>query len=359
MLISIFSFDKIDISNIISSSTVLLLGISIIWFVIRKIRSEMRTESDLQKKQRLIKKVLYPIVSLLIFIWLKINLPDILPDGSVSSNISQFISIAIIGAIAWISISVIHVMKVILMKRFDLTEKDNLRARKFATQFKIIERILIFIIIFVAISAALMTFASIRKLGVSLFASAGVAGIILGLAAQKGIGTILAGFQIAITQPIRIDDVVIVEGEWGWIEEITLTYVVIRIWDKRRLVVPTTYFLDKPFENWTRNSADILGTVYIYADYKVPVDQLRKELKRILGMTNLWDGNVSNIQITDARENTLEMRILVSAADSPTAWDLRVYIREKMIDFLQKNYPDTLPRTRINILKKENENDLT
>ncbi len=343
-------FKRIDQDNIIISLAVLLLGITAILLVIRKIRAELRTEPELQRRHRVIQKVLFPITTLLVLIAIKINLKDLLPVESMLARSSQLLNILVIGAIAWISVNALSILRVILMKRIDLTQKDNLRARKFTTQFRILERILIFVIIFIAIAAALMTFASIRKLGVSLFASAGVAGIILGLAAQKGIGTILAGFQIAITQPIRIDDVVIVEGEWGWIEEITLTYVVVRIWDKRRLIVPTTYFLDKPFENWTRNSADIFGTVYIYTDYHLPVDKLREELKRILAGTKLWDGNVSNVQITDAKEQTLEIRIMVSAADSPSAWDLRVYIREKVIGFLQENYPEYLPRTRVELI---------
>jgi len=180
-----------------------------------------------------------------------------------------------------------------------------------------------------------------------LFASAGVAGIILGLSAQKALGTILAGLQIAITQPIRLDDVVIVENEWGWIEEINLTYVVIRLWDKRRLVVPTTYFLEKPFQNWTRTSADILGSVFIYTDYTMPFEPLRKELTRLLEATPLWDGKVNVLQVTDARENTIEIRALMSAATSPQAWDLRVYVREKLIEFIQREYPQSLPRTRV------------
>ncbi len=341
--------------NIIISATVLLLGITLIWFIIRKIRSEFGAETALQKEHRIIDKVWYPLTGLLITIALKINLNLIFSRQSIIDHSNQFLNILIIAAIAWFSINAINILRVIITRRFDLTQKDNLRARKITTQFRIIERILIFIIVFVAISAALMTFSSIRKLGVSLFASAGVAGIILGLAAQRGIATILAGFQIAITQPIRLDDVVIVEGEWGWIEEITLTYVVVRIWDKRRMVLPTTYFMDKPFENWTRNSADIFGTVFLYTDYLIPVDKLREELDRILKTTELWDGNVSNLQVTDAKEHTLELRIMVSAIDSPTAWDLRVYVREKMIEFLQKNYPQHLPRTRVELYKGDDD----
>ena len=194
-----------------------------------------------------------------------------------------------------------------------------------------------------------MTFDGIRRIGISLFASAGVAGIILGFAAQKVLGSVLAGFQIALTQPIRIDDVVIVEKEWGWIEEITLTYVVVRIWDRRRMILPTTYFIETPFQNWTRVSADILGSIFIYADYRVPVEKLREELENILKNSDLWDGKIQNLQVTNTTENTLELRALMSAADSPTAWDLRVHVREKLVEYLQKNYPDCLPRTRIEI----------
>ncbi|MGW8314170.1 MAG: mechanosensitive ion channel family protein [Bacteroidales bacterium] len=174
-----------------------------------------------------------------------------------------------------------------------------------------------------------------------------MAGIVIGFAAQKLLGNILAGFQIALTQPIRLDDVVIVENEWGWIEEINLTYVVVRIWDKRRLIVPTTYFIEKPFQNWTRVSADILGTVFIYTDYQMPVDLLRTAFMEILKSTDLWDGKVGVMQVTDATDRTMEIRALMSAPNSPTAWDLRVYVREKLIAYLQEHFPDSLPRTRV------------
>ena len=228
-----------------------------------------------------------------------------------------------------------------------MDEKDNLKARKVYTQFRVLERIIIFTVILIATAIALMTFDGIKRIGISLFASAGVAGIIIGFAAQKLLGSILAGFQIALTQPIRIEDVVIVENEWGWIEEITLTYVVVRTWDKRRLIVPTTYFIEKPFQNWTRVSADILGTVFIYTDYQVPIGELRKEFTRILEESNLWDGKVNVMQVTNATEKTVEIRALMSTVDSPTGWDLRVLVREKLISFLQENYPRSLPRMRV------------
>ncbi|MBW6499159.1 MAG: mechanosensitive ion channel family protein [Bacteroidales bacterium] len=244
-------------------------------------------------------------------------------------------------------IAIIRILKNQLLKNYDISLADNLKMRKVHTQYNILEKILIFIIIVIATAVALMLFDGVRNIGISLFASAGVAGIILGLSAQKALGTILAGLQIAITQPIRLDDVVIVENEWGWIEEINLTYVVIRLWDKRRLVVPTTYFLEKPFQNWTRTSADILGSVFIYTDYTMPFEPLRKELTRLLEATPLWDGKVNVLQVTDARENTIEIRALMSAATSPQAWDLRVYVREKLIEFIQHEYPQSLPRTRV------------
>lgn len=258
-------------------------------------------------------------------------------------------NIMLIVGIAWLFIQTASYGKGLMLSRYDIDTADNLEARKVYTQFSIIQRIVNFTIIVVAISLILMSFDSIRKLGLSLLASAGIAGLILGLAAQKLLATVLSGLQIAITQPIRLEDVVIVENEWGWIEEITLTYVVVRIWDKRRLIVPTTYFIEKPFQNWTRNTAEILGTVFIYTDYSVSVDSLRKELTKILSTDTNWDGKVNVVQVTNTNEKSVEIRALVSAKDSPTAWDLRVNVREKLLEYLQKNYPESLPKTRIKV----------
>jgi small-conductance mechanosensitive channel len=268
---------------------------------------------------------------------------------SLASNLKKLGEVLWIVSIAWVVIIMIRVAKNQFLRNYDLSEADNLKSRKLYTQFNILERILIFIIIIIAIAITLMLFDGVRNIGISLFASAGIAGLIIGLSAQKALGTVLAGLQIAITQPIRIDDVVIVENEWGRIEEINLTYVVIRIWDSRRLVVPSTYFLDKPFQNWTRTSADILGTVFIYTDYTMPFEPLRKELTRLLESNPLWDKKVNVLQITDAKQTTVEIRALMSAASSPDAWDLRVYVREKLIEFIQREYPQCLPRTRIEI----------
>jgi small-conductance mechanosensitive channel len=260
--------------------------------------------------------------------------------------------ILILACSSWILIEIVRILKNRLLEKFDITYEDNLKSRKLHTQINLLEKIIVFTIVLITIGLMLISIDSIKEIGIGIFASAGVVGIILGLSAQKIVGTILAGIQIAITQPFRIDDAVVVENEWGWIEEINLTYIVVRIWDKRRLVLPTSYFLEKPFQNWTRTTADILGTVFIYTDYTISVETLRGELSRLLKDCELWDKKVNVIQVTDSKENYMEIRILVSAKNSPTAWDLRVYIREKMIEFIQKNYPESLPKTRINIENK-------
>jgi small-conductance mechanosensitive channel len=196
-----------------------------------------------------------------------------------------------------------------------------------------------------------MTFEKIRQVGVSLLASAGVAGIILGFAAQKSIATILAGFQIALTQPIRIDDVIVAEGEFGWVEEITLTYVSVRLWDKRRLIVPIIYFIDQPFQNWTRVNSEILGTVFIYTDYSISFDKLRSAFLNILKTTDLWNGEVGVMQVTDSKEKTIEIRLLMSAPSAPQAWDLKVFVREQIIKYLQEFHPASLPKHRVELIK--------
>jgi hypothetical protein len=197
-----------------------------------------------------------------------------------------------------------------------------------------------------------MSIPSIRQIGITLFASAGIAGIVAGLAARPALTNLIAGVQLALTQPIRIDDVVIVEGEWGWIEEIRVTFVVVRIWDLRRLVVPLSYFIERPFQNWTRTKADILGTVFLYVDYTVPVQRVREELHRLLQADDLWDGEVWGLQVTNATDRTIELRALMGARNSEDAWNLRCHVREQLIDFLFREYPESLPRLRAELPEK-------
>ena len=278
-----------------------------------------------------------------------------LPPG-ILLLLKQTLSVLLIGAVAWLLIRVINIFEDAILHQFKVNVADNLRARRIHTQIQILKKVVVVVVTILALAAILMTFDKVRQLGASILASAGIAGIIVGLAAQRSIATLLAGIQIALTQPIRIDDVVIVENEWGRIEEIALTYVVIRIWDLRRLIVPITYFIEKPFQNWTRISADLLGTVFLYTDYTVPIQAVREELRRILEGSEKWDRRVCVLQVTDTTERTVQLRALVSAADSSKAWDLRCEVREKLVDFLQKNYPHALPRVRAEIDEHKQEN---
>jgi len=264
--------------------------------------------------------------------------------------------ILFIITLAWILIELSNVLRYYFIEQFNIEKDDNLRERRIFTQINFIRKIVVIVIVFVSIAFILMNMETARRIGAGLLTSAGIAGIILGFAAQKSLANLLAGFQIAFTQPIRIDDVVVVEGEWGKIEEINLTYVVVRIWDQRRLVLPINYFIETPFQNWTRTNAAIWGTVFLYVDHTVPVKTLKAKLKELLDSTPLWDGKVQVLQVTDVRERTVELRCLMSARDSPSAFDLRCFIREEMIAFLQQNYPETLPKTRV-LMEKEAEAD--
>lgn len=340
-------YDDGSWQTVLIASVLILAGSIFIHALVYAILNRMGRKMEKSVYRRARERTKNPSLGLLLTLSIYLIIFIFAPDNHLIDIVKHFLTLLIILFIAWFLVGLVKLGRDAVLLRYDLDQKDNLKARRIYTQFRIMERIIIFALIVVALSVALMTFEQIRRIGVSLFASAGVAGIILGFAAQRMIGNVLAGFQIAMSQPIRIDDVVIVENEWGWIEEINLTYVVVRIWDKRRLIVPTTYFIEKPFQNWTRVSADILGTVFIHTDYTVPVDKLREELTRLLESDPNWDGKVNVLQVTNSTEKTMELRALMSAADSPSAWDLRVRIREKLIEFLQKNYPESLPRSRI------------
>ena len=287
-----------------------------------------------------------PLQWIIIFIIVRLSLKLTAFQTLIPDFLNHVLSLLLIGLVCWLLIKTTYVLEDYVLTRFNINVKDNLRARKIHTQFRVLKRIVIAVVSILALATCLMTFDRVRQLGTTILASAGVIGIVVGMAAQRTIATFIAGLQIAITQPIRVDDVVIVENEWGRIEEITLTYVVVRIWDLRRLVVPITYFIEKPFQNWTRVTADILGTVYLYVDYAVPIETIREELHRILKNSELWDKKVCVLQVTNTSERTVELRALMSAADASTAWSLRCQVREKLIDFIQKNYPEALPKLR-------------
>ncbi|MEJ2725681.1 MAG: mechanosensitive ion channel [Deltaproteobacteria bacterium] len=288
-------------------------------------------------------RILLPLLAIIIAI------PELPLKADLLSWIRHLLGLCLIGCFAWGIIALFSVARDVISAKYRVDVRDNLAAREMATRINMLHRIVVIIVAGFAVSAMLMSFPSLRHLGTSLLASAGVAGIVIGMAARPALSNLIAGIQLAFTQPIRIDDVVIVEGEWGWIEEIRTTYVVVRIWDLRRLVLPLTYFIEKPFQNWTRVTADLLGTVYLYVDYTLPVEEVRQELKRVLDSTDMWDKKVWGLQVTDATDRTMQMRALMSAPDSGTAWTLRCYVREKLITFLQTRYPGSLPKARAEI----------
>ena len=268
------------------------------------------------------------------------------PPEALRGPSEHALGLALIAAIAWLLVALMGVLEDAVAARFRIDVRDNLAARRMLTQTRLLQRVATVVIVVVALSIMLMTFPAIRHLGASLLASAGLAGLVVGMAARTTLSNLIAGVQVALTEPIRIDDVVIVEGEWGKIEEIHGSYVVVRIWDLRRLIVPLTYFIEHPFQNWTRITADLLGTVYLYTDYTLPVEALRAELKRVLDASGMWDGKTWGLQVTNAKEQTMELRALMSAPDSGAAWNLRCHVREKLIAYLQQHHPQSLPRLR-------------
>jgi small-conductance mechanosensitive channel len=326
------------------------LGFAFYLFFMKVMRAIMRrTETTLGdiiiKNIRSPLRIVFP--SLLLILCLQfIELPQ-----AVIQPIHQFFTILFTVLFAWMLIKVVSILEEHVRNKFRLDTDNTVSARKIKTQFQFLKKLIVIVICVVTLAIVLMSFEKIRQLGTTLLASAGVVGLVIGIAAQKFLGTILAGFQIAFTQPIRLNDVVIVENEWGWIEEITLTYVVVRIWDLRRLVLPINYFIDKPFQNWTRASSNILGTLYVYSDYTIPVQEIREELMRLAAASPLWDGKVCGLQVTDAKEKTIELRALVSAEDSGKCLDLRCEIREKIIEFIRTEHPGHLPKIRVVVVK--------
>jgi small-conductance mechanosensitive channel len=286
------------------------------------------------------------IVVILALLIVDNNLPV---TDEVKTAVHSGLTLILTAAVGWLAFSLTRVINDVVDARYDLTVADNLVAREVHTRVNVLQRVLGTVILIVTACLILMAIPGVRQIGITIFASAGIAGIVVGLAARPTLSNLIAGIQLALAQPIRIDDVVIVEGEWGWIEEIRMTFVVVRIWDLRRLVVPLSYFIETPFQNWTRRSADILGTVYLYVDYTVPVAPIREELRRVLEGAELWDGKTWGLQVTNATDRTVELRALMGARNSGDAWNLRCEVREKLIDFLQRTYPDALPRIRAEI----------
>lgn len=335
----------------------ILIGIAIKFILLPLVKQQSTKEISYSILRSIIKhfnKIFTIFIPLLIFSSL---LPLMKLTQSTQVIISKIVEILITLCFAIIIIRILRIFEDYLYHRFDITKENNLRERKIRTQIVFIRKLLITLIVIITISIILLSFESMRRIGAGLLTGVGIGGVIIGFAAQKSLGNLLAGFQIAFTQPIRMDDVLIVEGEWGKVEEINLTYVVVNIWDKRRLVLPINYFIEKPFQNWTRTTAEILGTVFIYTDFDIPVEDLRQKLTELLKNNRLWDGKVSVLQVTDLKERTMEIRCLMSCRNSGDAFDLRCFIREEMIKHIRINFPESLVKTRISLANNEIEGE--
>jgi small-conductance mechanosensitive channel len=264
-------------------------------------------------------------------------------------TIDRVLGLVTIACVTWLIIQANYALTDVVLDRLVLIQGErNRRARRIMTQIGLVRRVAAVTIVVLALGAMLFSFPQVRALGAGLLASAGIAGAIVGIAAQPTIGNMLAGLQLAFSDALRLDDVVVVNDEWGRIEELTLTYVVLRLWDERRMVLPVSYFTQNPFENWTRHGSRVLAVVFLRVDWSVPVDKLREELYRYIQENPLWDQKDWTLQVTDVLSNGLvELRALMSAADSPSAWDLKCDVREHLVTYVRENFPEALPRFRI------------
>lgn len=287
-----------------------------------------------------------PSRPILILLALTIAVQRVGPSLSPGPLTQRLLAVGYIIAATWLTTAAVEIVHALIIHRLPEDIQHDVRARRIRTQVYLLRQVAIGFILFVGFAATLMTFPSIRDVGAGLFASAGVAGLVLGMAARPTLGNLIAGIQIALTEPIRIDDVVVVEGEYGRVVEVNTTYVVIRLWDLRHLIVPVSHFIEKSFQNWTRYSSDLIGAVYLQMDYTVPVEQLREQYRMVLESSPLWDGKTMIVQVTDSKESTLEIRFLMSAASAMATFDLRCYVREKMLDYLQREHPAALPKRR-------------
>ncbi|MBO9672517.1 MAG: mechanosensitive ion channel [Sphingobacteriaceae bacterium] len=337
------------LKNIIIGLLAVLLGI-FIRFVIHKVFILLSRWWNFIIIKSIIKHLRHPVGVFIPLLLLNFSLSLMQMAPVYRTPLEKTLEIALTINFALILVRTMNVLEDYFYFKYDLNKENNLKERKIRTQLQFMRKFIVSLIILVTVAIILLSFESMRKIGAGLLTGVGIGGIIIGFAAQKSLGNLLAGFQIAFTQPIRIDDVLIVEGEWGKVEEITLTYVVVNIWDQRRLILPITYFIEKPFQNWTRVSADLLGTVFLYLDYTIPIEPMREELTRLLNASPIWDKRVNVVQVTDStKDGTIEVRFLMSASNSSKAFDLRCYVREKMIAFIQTNYPESLPRKRLEV----------
>ncbi len=340
-------FQKNDNWRLVFISLIFIVVISLLLFIFNKVIKRFEKRASKTKysiDNFLIKLLKVPVIWIIFSTSIHIFSSYLSDDAEFFNILTKISQILLIASIGWLLTQSVRAVSKYSQNKLDILRADNREARSKLTQIKMFEAVIIAIIIIVFVAIALMTFETVRNLGKGILASAGVLGIIVGLAAQRSAGQILSGLQIAITQPIKIDDVVVIEGEWGKVEEINITYVLVKIWDERRLVVPIDYFLQTPIQNWTSTTSHIIGTVYLYVSYELPLAPIREKLESYVKTNDKWDGRVQNVQVTDSKEWYKEIRILVSSADSSINWDLRVEVREEIIDFINKNYPGSFAK---------------
>lgn len=307
-------------------------------------RASARTRTQLD--DIVIRRLYRPGRWLLVAIALSFVQPGLELSAAGTRAWAQAAGLLMPGLIGWMLVALLGVLFDWVLLRADVSVADNLRARRWRTRASILRRVIVFVVLAITFCLMLMSIPSVRSIGVTLIASAGLAALAVGAAAQPALKNLIAGVQMAFSEPIRLDDVVIVEGEWGRIEDIRLTYVVVRLWDERRLVVPVSQFLEKPFQNWTRETSQLLGSVFWYLDPAADIPRLRAKLEELVKANPRWDGRFCNLQVTDTKPEAIEVRGLMTAKDASTAFDLRCDIREGLLAYIRAEMPEALVRTR-------------
>lgn len=332
----------------------LLVALLLGWVVRRALLAvarRARASAATHMRARIAEVVAVPASVALPLLFLSVAVTFTPLPGEWVARIQHWLGVGGLLCITWLLMRAAGAVERRILRENPVDMEDNLAARRVQTQTRVVSRVVQTAILVIGVAIALMTFPAIREIGAAMLASAGIIGLVAGIAARPVFGNLIAGLQIAIAQPIRMDDVVIVEGEWGRIEQITSTYVVVRIWDERRLVVPLQWFIENPFQNWTRTSAELLGTAFLWLDYRTPMARVREELERICRDDERWDGRVCVAQVTETAETTIQVRLLVSARNSGELFDLRCVVREKMIAYLAAQYPESLPRFRADLTR--------
>jgi len=332
----------------------LLVALLLGWVVRRALLAvarRARASAATHMRARIAEVVAVPASVALPLLFLSVAVTLTPLPGEWVARIQHWLGVGGLLCITWLLMRAAGAVERRILRENPVDMEDNLAARRVQTQTRVVSRVVQTAILVIGVAIALMTFPAIREIGAAMLASAGIIGLVAGIAARPVFGNLIAGLQIAIAQPIRMDDVVIVEGEWGRIEQITSTYVVVRIWDERRLVVPLQWFIENPFQNWTRTSAELLGTAFLWLDYRTPMARVREELERICRDDERWDGRVCVAQVTETAETTIQVRLLVSARNSGELFDLRCVVREKMIAYLAAEYPESLPRFRADLTR--------